>query len=784
MGNDMRVGVWVRRGALGAGLAVVVVAGGVLGWGTWVMRASRPVLEGSIALPGLTGGVTVERDAAGVPTLTASNRLDLARALGFVHAQERFFGMDLLRRAGAGELAALAGARALSVDRAHRLHRFRWRAEQALAKMPETSRALLRAYTEGVNTGLAALGHAPWEYSVLRVAPTPWTAADTLLVTYAMYFDLEDSDATNQLAALAERAQLGSVMAEFLYPKGSPDDAPLDGSRLPEPPMPANRAPLPGALHAGAEPPTPGSNNFAVAGRLSTTGAAIVENDMHLALRVPNIWFRARLKMPGGLDIIGVTLPGVPFVVVGSNTHIAWAFTDSYIETGDAVIVEQLQNDPQSYKTPDGPRQFTVTPEKICAAHAGCETISVRETIWGPVVGEDDAGHPVVWRWVADDENAVSIEGFADLERDTTVRAALETAHKAGIPDQNFVVGDSDGHIGWTVIGQIPRRVGMNDQLPHSWADGSVGWRGYLSASEIPEIVDPPEGRLWSANARTLGGPALALLGDGGYAGPARARAIHDDLFAKDKFAETDLLAIANETRAAALDPWQKIMLTAIDANAREPRIAVLRGAVTDWGGHAAPDSAGYRLVREFRAGAIDRIYAGLAAKLGSEAPVPRQGNHPSIRLLTERPAALVPPPYKNWDELTGAVLHDLADQVDLQAGGQSLQYTWGARNHTGIHHPIAAAIPGLPWLTDPRDEPVAGDNLVPRVAIPGFGASERLIVSPGHEAQGIFEMPTGQAGDPLSPYYGAGHKAWVKGEPTPLLPGPTRWQLQLIPRA
>ena len=210
--------------------------------------------------------------------------------------------------------------------------------------------------------------------------------------------------------------------------------------------------------------------------------------------------------------------------------------------------------------------------------------------------------------------------------------------------------------------------------------------------------------------------------------------------------------------------------------------IAILRGAVVDWGGRAVPDSSGYRLVKEFRAGVIKRIYAGLTAKLGDAAPVPRQVDRPCVRLLTERPAALVPPPYKSWDELTGSVLRDVADAVDLKAGGQVARFTWGAVNHTGIHHPVAAAIPGLSWLTDPPDEAVAGDRLVPRVAVPGFGASERLIVSPGHEAQGIFEMPVGQAGNPLSPYYLADHEAWVSGAATPLLPGATRWRLVLGP--
>jgi penicillin amidase len=775
-----------RRVLLGTALivALAVVAG--VGYGWWVLAASRPALEGTRTLAGLAAPVDITRDANGVPTLTAANRPDLARALGFLHAQERFFQMDLLRRAGAGELSALVGPVALDVDRARRLHRFRARAEANLARQSPRDRALLAAYTEGVNAGLAALGHAPWEYTLLRVTPTPWTEADTSLVVYAMYFDLEDSDAQGQIEADAEQRVLGPALAGFLYPRGAPADAPLDGSHLPEPPIPA--APVSGSgAPANAVPPPPekGSNNFAVAGRLSETGAAIVENDMHLALGVPNIWFRARLRMPNGFDMIGVTLPGVPCVVVGSNTHIAWAFTDSYIETGDAVIIETPPGDPAHYKTSDGLKAFETHVEKICAAHGGCEDMTVQDTIWGPVTDQDDNGHKVAWRWIAHDPDAVNLAGSLGLEAARTVRDGLNVAHTAGMPDQNFVVGDSDGHIAWTIIGQVPRRVGLNDELPHSWADGTHAWNGYLPAAEIPEIVDPPDGRLWSANARMLGGNGLALLGDGFYGGPNRARAIHDDLFARDKFAETDMLAIATDDRAHVLDPWQALLSETIAAHKDDAKIAAMAPYVTAWGGKADPDSIGYRLVRDFRDIMIRHIYGGLDSRLasasGGPVPVGRQPDNPALRLLAARPAWLVPKPFASWDALIGAAADAVATGAAAHSGGLA-GYNWGARNHVGIQHPLARALPQLGWLTDPPDVPVAGDSIVPRVAIPGFGASERLVVSPGHEDRGIFEMPVGQSDNPLTPYYGAGEGAWVRGTPTSLLPGAAKWRLTLRP--
>ncbi len=777
---------WARRLLLGAVIVIVIVAAGAVGYARWVLAASRPTLQGTLSLPGLTASVQVERDADGVPTLTAANRLDLARALGFVHGQERFFQMDELRRAGAGELSALFGPAALGVDRARRLHRFRARTEDALASQTPTERTLIAAYTSGVNAGLRALGHAPWEYSLLRVAPAPWTEADSLLVVYAMYFDLEDSDADSQLTAAREQRILGPELAAFLYPRGGPSDAALDGSLLPEPPIPPASVTSPIAAGAVASPPADkGSNNFAVAGRLSETGAAIVENDMHLDLRVPNIWYRARLRTRDGLDLVGVTLPGVPSVVVGSNTHIAWAFTDSYIETGDAVIVETPPGDTTHYDTPNGPAAFITHVEKICVAHDRCEDLSVRETIWGPIVGRDDSGHAIAWRWIAHDRDAVRLAGLLGLESARDVAAALHAAHEAGMPDQNFVVGDSDGHIGWTIMGRIPRRVDLNDQLPHSWADGHRGWNGLLSDAEIPEIIDPPDGRLWSANARMLGGDALALLGDGFYDAPLRARAIHDALFARNRFTETDLLAIATDDRAHALDPWQTLLQNTIAAHPTDADAAAIASYVAAWGGKAEPGSVGYRLVRGFRTAVISRIYAGLAAALvekpGDEVPSARQPDGPSLRLIAARPAWLVPKPFASWDALLEAALDRVATAAKTADGGVA-GFTWGAHNHTSIRHPLSAAIPLLGRLTDMPDVPIPGDSIVPRVATPGFGASERMVISPGHEDRAIFHMPAGQSDNPLTPYYGAGEEAWVTGAATPLLPGPTQWNLTVTP--
>lgn len=803
-----------RRALLILGMAgglaalALILAGG---YAAWVLRSSRPVLAGSLTLPGLSAPVTITRDADGVPTLVARTRPDLARALGFLHGQERFFQMDLLRRVGAGTLSELVGPAALELDRAHRLHQFRARAAAVLARQDDADRALLAAYADGVNAGRAALGHDPFEYTLLRVRPVPWTARDSLLVVYAMYFDLQSADGAGQRLRAALRRRWGPAMAAFLDPDRTPLDAPADGSSASAPAMPDSLpdaeahggAPATGALPTPASAPAPerGSNNFAVAGRLTGTGAAMVADDMHLGLSVPNIWYRARqivrapiVPTPGqadrgvpALDLSGVTLPGEPYQIVGSNGRIAWAFTDGYIESGDLITLDvppgEPARDPAHYLTPDGPRAFGMVHDTLCAAHAGCRPLDIRTTIWGPVTGRAPDGAPQVWRWSAEDDNAVAYRGMRALESAAGVDAALDAAHRTGLPQENMLVGDRDGHIGWTVIGPVPRRVGLDDQVPHSWADGSRRWDGYLSAAEIPALRDPPGGRLWTANGRVVGGAALAVLGDGGYADGLRAGRIRDDLYARGHFTESDLLSIQTDDHAVVLRPWQILLARAIAARPARADLAAMAPYVAGWGERARPDSVGYHLVHAFRAHALSIVFGAYARPLTAAAAPPRMPARAAWavgRLLTDRPAGLLPPPWRTWDGVTDAILDALA--ADVARAGGLRHFQWGTVNHVGIHHPLARAVPLLGRLTDPPDLPEAGDTMLPRVAVPGFGASERLVVSPGHEDTALLDMPMGQAANPLAPYYGAGQAAWVAGAPRPLLPGPARWTLTLTP--
>ena len=333
----------------------------------FLSAASLPELDGTVEAPGLDdASATIERDAAGIPVITASNRLDLAYATGFAHGQDRYFQMDGIRRQAAGELSELVGSVAIDTDKSYRFHRFRYRARQVLAQSTPDEVAFLEKYAEGVNAGLKSLSVRPFEYLLVGAEPEPWTAEDSLLVVYAMFETLNDSTARKEVRRGRAHGILSAELYAWMYPQGTPWDAPMMGDARDVLPIPGadivNLRGVPDTAPPAEEegrPPLNGSNNWAVSGRFTENGRAIVSNDMHLNLGAPNIYYRARLVQtgPDARDVTGVMLPGTPFVIAGSNTFVAWGYTNSYGDYTDAVLLRPGATD-GTYKTPQGDREF------------------------------------------------------------------------------------------------------------------------------------------------------------------------------------------------------------------------------------------------------------------------------------------------------------------------------------------------------------------------------------------------------------------------------------------
>jgi len=800
---------WTGRLALI--LFALVLLAGLCAW--LLLRASLAQLDGSRAAPGLAGPVTIARDEAGVPLIRGGNRLDVAYATGFVHAQERFFQMDLLRRTAGGQLAELFGPRALPLDRARRLHRFRARALQALETLAPAERAFVDHYVAGVNDGLGALAARPFEYLLTGTAPAPWRAEDSLLAVWAMFIDLQGNQEPRELARGWLREHSTPAQLAFLLPQATRWDTPLDGPFLAAPAEAAlpERAPAWWGSRAARGAPLAllgrgdlvGSNNYAIAGSRSVTGAAIVADDMHLGLQLPNIWYRLALRYPDGQGgerrLVGVTLPGAPpLVIAGSNGKVAWGFTNSYGDYLDLVEVEvELKREhtrPGRVRTPQGWEHPAEHVETIAVKGAPAERLLVRETAFGPL--REAGGKTWALHWVAHAPGAVNLNHLR-LEGAATLEEALGIAALDGIPAQNFIAGDAAGNIGWTIAGRLPQRApdaaGATPlaSYPLLAGEATPTWTGLLAPERYPRVINPAAGQLSTANNRQLLGSNSALLGDGGFDLGARSSQLRDRLQGLGpRTDEHGAFAVALDDRALFIALWRQRALDVLDkaATAGQPRRAAFRRLLeTSWNGRADVDSVGYRLARNFMWALHDILFEGVDAQLAALDPkaamVLANPRWPALvaRLLDEQPAGWLPPGQRSWR----AVQLDAVDRVlaGLDAGGVPLEAaTWGQRNTAAIIHPIALAMPFLGrWLGVPPDQ-LAGDANMPRVAGPKFGQSERMTVSPGHEEQGLFNMPGGQSGHPLSPYFLHGHADWVQGRPVPLLPGPARHTLTLAP--
>lgn len=817
-----------------------------------VLRASLPKLDGTFAAKGLTAPVKIERDGLGVPTLTAANRVDLAYATGFVHGQDRFFEMDLSRRLAAGELSELFGAVAVEQDKQTRLFHFRKVARAVIEAAPPEQRAVLEAYARGVNGGLAELRSRPWEYWVLGAPPVEWRPEDTILVEHSMWWDLQANGLQRELLRREINARIGGKECDagwkcglrFFYPARTEWDAP-DGvatgpgggvataSDIVPPPagipgpdvldvraataattgqgaataaaggVPASVAGpgvmgippafgIPAGTAAGDSIHDVGSNNWAIAGRLTTTGAALVASDMHLGQRVPTLWYHTRLRTTGtasepALDLTGVTLPGAPLLVAGSNGHIAWGFTNSYGDWLNVELVPCTSVGENELHTASGVVPLSVEREEIHVKGAPPVVEEVRTGAAG-ILLRAEPERQMCWfgAWLAMLPAATNMN-LISLERATSVDEALALAPGVGIPHQNFVVGDREGHIGWTIYGRIPTDIG---------AERANGHSPWTTAETHPRIVDPAVGRIWTANARVtdderqeaaIGGD-LASLGSE-YDLGARARQIRDDLAAIDGPATpADMLRIQLDDRAIFLTRWHDFLLQLIDDNSvrDHPRRAEFKKQLEGWQGRASIDSVAYRLVRGYHSRVEQAVWEMIARAMKippQDSPIlPSQFEAPLWQLVHEQPLHMLAADYPSWRDFLLATLDATIADFDKSCGPGLDHCTWGSRKVVRIQHPISH---GLPFLAPLLDMPVIelpGDHDMPRVQDGAFGASERFGVSPGHEDQGYFHMPGGQSGHPLSPYYRAGFLEWAHGQPLPFLPGNAEHTLTLQP--
>lgn len=815
----------VRKVAKNGALAACFLAIGTTGIGTWKLRSSLPVLNGEHRTVHIEQSIKLERDAMGLPTIHAKSREDAAYGLGYLHGQDRFFQMDLLRRMTAGRLSELVGKAAVGTDKRFRKHRFGQMAKEIYDELAVDQKLLVDAYCKGVNEGLHRLEDEPFEYQVLQTVPEDWQPRDSFLVMLTMLCDLQPMDGSPEQGLTLLHEKVPEEVFKYLVRTGSRWDAAIDGTVLEMPKIPGEEI---WSMRQGSDEsgdstvqgnvPSDelawgswahqedlefrvGSNNWAVSSEFSSqlgeadgqgveSKRAILASDMHLGLNVPTIWYRAVMHTPsvdGELRrLVGVTLPGTPVLIEGSNGSVAWGFTNSYGDYGDLIELKMVGEN--SYATPSGVRELERVTETFEYV-GGNEEETFEWSVWGPVVEVRD-GRRFVHRWVGNDSKAFNLN-IVQMESADTIEELAQIVHQVGMPNQNVMMVDSKGDIGWTVSGRIPKRKGEPALIAADWSQAE-GWDGYLESDQVPMVLRPESGRLWTANNRIMGGEYLKTVGDGRFDPGARAKQIRDRLFEKESFSERDLLAIQLDDEARMMKVWQVWLRESI---AGSPEISQeMQGYAEQEELRASTDSVAYRVVHEFRNQVLARIYGvdvsrrgtvdskkrGLAGRLGIARSFAISYEDVAEELIEQKPQHWLPAEYESWEALLGDAAKQT--QIELTKDQPLSQATWGKRNQAAIRHPLSRAVPALGVLLDMPAVELPGDSHLPRVQSPSAGASQRMVVSPGKEELGIYHQPGGASGHPLSDYYRAGFDDWVQGNASSMLPGSTVHTIEIIP--
>ncbi|MGZ5620609.1 MAG: penicillin acylase family protein [Methylobacter sp.] len=793
----------IRKIILYAVLTLASVAAIIIGGGFWFLHNSMPQLDGTVKLDRLTADVRVNTDAHGVPVINAANRNDAVRALGYVTARDRLFQMELMRRKSAGRLAEIFGDMALDSDIKARTYGFHREAKAIFKKLPPNHQRYLQSYADGVNSYVTESGKLPFEFTVLRYRPEPWTPEDSLLVVLGMCENLTAWEERGERMLTVMEKTLPEAAMRFLTP--DTDFYTEQLQKQVESLRPAQAVPvdaLATALAGQTTDKTPmaqlvqqsdfmvGSNAWAVSGKLTGDGRAILANDMHLGISVPNIWYRIELNY-GDAHTAGLILPGTPLLIAGSNRHIAWGATNLSGDFLDLVKLDINPANPDQYRVGEQWQRFDEYPETIVVKGGETKQIVVKQTRWGPVAAQPLLDRPVAIHWAALDADAVNFNLF-DLEQGETLEQAVKIVNSTGGPQLNILLADDKGRIAWTLMGKIPKRFGNDGLTSRSWADGNVGWSGYVEPDDLPRVIDPPEGILVSANDRRFGKNYPHVIGHqfgNGY----RAYKITQQLTQMPKIGEWAMFNLQLDTESEFYVFYQQLALNSLttEAIAQQPDLAEVRDYLLAWNGRADVDSLGFALLVEFRKQLIEAVFKPL---LSASRDADKNFNYawtyidtPLQTLLTEKPLQALPDAahYRNWNDFILGQMKHSVQQLQAQHPNVALmELNWGMQNKTKHMHPFSKALPILSDFLDMPSEALPGCAFCVRATGPGFGASERLVVSPGHFDDAILHMPGGQSGHPLSPYYRDQQNYWLKGLPMLLTAGKPEHALLLQPNS
>lgn len=789
-------------------------------WIYWRSHASLPQLDGEIAVPGLRGRVEVLRDAHGVPHLRAPSLEDLAFAQGYVTAQDRLWQMDLSRRLAAGELSEIFGERALRFDMESRTLGFPQACERAVAELDPEARKLLDLYAQGVNAFINTHRHRlPVEFLLLRYHPRPWRAEDTFGIALNMAKVLNWMW-PDELMRERIRAKVGKELYADLFPDHSPLDHPVAelpattrhgstavGANLVFAPRRAITSIAPTSAWAGqapalrGEPAEPtmrdwigaafapsadgerealpaqeqseaalGSNNWVLNGSHTQSGKPLLANDPHLGHSVPSVWYMIHLKAPG-LNVSGVSLPGVPLVIIGHNERIAWGMTNVNPDVQDLYAESFNFRDPRKYLHNGQWVDAEFRDEVIKIRHMRDYRFTVKVTRHGPIWSHD-GDRDLALRWTVLEPHALRFP-FLKIDRARDWEEFQTALRDFAGPMQNFVYADGEGNIGYYAAGWVPIRNPSADgdgTVPSPGSTDDYDWSGTIPFEELPHAYNPPGGMLATANGRIVPDNYPYFISKK-WEAPFRTARIYQLLEAGSHFSVTDMLRIQTDIHTLE-DEWLAKQLVTASFH-HPPTTADAQYALSllmHWDGEAKADSAATLVCEVTRRALLERI---LKPQLGDDL----SGYHWAMstvflqNVLENRWERWLPPGDASFGDTLMKSLEEGVKRIPDLVHSQSREaWKWGETIPLTFHHPLSGGLPLLGRWLDVGPLPQAGTGTTVKQTTPAVGPSMRMVVDFSDLDQSIQNLTLGESGQVFSAYYRDQLDAWYNGRSFPML--------------
>jgi penicillin amidase len=765
-------------------LLVLVIALAAAAGYVW-LRQSLPQLEGTLTLAGLKAPLEIVRDRHGVPHIYAGSVEDAQFGLGFVHAQDRLWQMEMNRRIGSGRMSEALGAATLDADRFLRTLGVRRSADATLKHLSAAARGQLDAYAAGVNAFLAQRsGPLPPEFLLTGISPGPWESADSIAWIKMMAWDLGGNWRSELLRMRLAKKLSTAQIGEFLPPY--PGDAPLaiadfgalyrqlDAGKL------AALA-IPGITESGA------SNNWVLSGSRTASGKPLLANDPHLGLAAPAVWYFAHLSAPG-LEVMGATFPGVPGVILGRNQRIAWGFTNTGPDVQD-LYVERIDAAGQVL-SPQGWQKLAMRSEVIKVKGQPDVALTVRESRHGPLISDAlkpaaealPQGYALALAWTALREDDLSIEAAVKFATAGNWNEFLAAARDFNSPQQNMVYADVDGNIGYVAPGRVPVRKPENDlkgQAPAPGWEAKYDWDGFIAFEDLPQRYNPASGEVMTANHKIVPEDYPHYL-TSEWNPPYRANRITQLLAATARHTPQSFAKIQADTVSLQVHEILPLLLKTKAAGADAQQVLQDLGK---WNADMTIGGAEPLIVSAWLRELTRLIYADELGELFDGAWEHRANFIYNVLADTGGQARwcddVRTPAKETCAELLPRALDLALADLKRRYGDDRRQWRWGEAHFAlSEHRPfgrqaqlaklfdIRVSSPGDPYTVD------VGRNTLGNEAAPfasRHSASLRAIYDLAQPDKSMYIHSTGQSGNLLSPLYKNFAERWARVEYIPM---------------